>query len=130
MNPKLKQIAKIVEQEREISNKARALRAKVSGLFSQGYYSAVGIQEDQHGKIYGITLNVSHKVFLEMVPETVKPTLETFSGEYDIPPKPYARLRYGFHCVGEYAPGKRLWLESWSDKFDIPEAPAKEENVA
>lgn len=117
--PKLIKLARLIERERELSKQSKALRDLTNG--NGGYYTTVTFHGNE-GKLNAITLQVTEAEWLQAeLPagiERPKPELQEFRGEHF--PKPYGRLFYPAIWVGEFAPGKHLWIQASSEKFDLP----------
>lgn len=118
MNDKHNQLiiraARMIEREQVLAAKAKRLRDQFREWFGRNnYFSAWG--GDGMGNI---TLQIDLAVYLKLCSDP-KPMLCMFRECAE----PYSRLHYSPILVGEYAPGKRVWVEAWSDKFGIPAQP-------
>lgn len=114
MKTQLLKLAKLIVQERELSNKITELRQKLMKFDShQSCITPLGMT---------LTIPVSDWLQVE-APDgryRPKPTLELFQGEHF--PTPYGKLHYPGIWVGEISNGQNLWVEAWSERFDLPQS--------
>lgn len=107
-------VGKLLLQEQKLREQAKKLRDKITSLTDRKgwYYRSVSFCDDG-----SVTLCVSLANYLASYPDYGTPNLETFNPDNQTR---YCRLQYPPVIVGEIAPGRKLYVEAWSDKFDAP----------
>lgn len=114
LGQKLIRLAKLVDQERILADRARALRAQIlTATGGCGYYSCV--QWTAAGEI---TLTIPVADYQQLVTDA-KPVMATFERAGQVNAK-YGRLHYPRTFIVAFAPDRGLWVEAWSESFDVP----------
>jgi hypothetical protein len=109
MKADLLKVARLIAQEREVSERARRLRDKIGVFCGKGYYSSVGICEGGALELT-VKLTVYIRLFPDSQPKLVKLQFQT--------EEPWFEAHYPLRLIGEYAPGKTISIEAWSGRIE------------
>lgn len=106
----LLKLGRLIQQERALSAKVRAIRDKLSAHTGRGYFTSWS------GTPTTLTVSIELSQYLTMFPG-VKPDATVVADEDG---KEYGRLFYPSQLVGEIGDGQTMLVNSVSERFEMP----------